>query len=38
MEKTLLSEIKSVANEYTSKEWVAVIAGVLTFVILTGLC
>ena len=37
-EQTFLSIIKEEAKELTAKEWVAVIAGVLTFVILTGLC
>lgn len=37
-EKSLITEVKLVSNEFTAKEWAAVVAGVLTFVILTGLC
>ena len=36
--KTFVSEIKSVAQEFTVKEWAVIVAGVLTFVILTGVC
>ena len=37
-EKTFLSVIKEEVQELSVKEWVAVVAGVLTFIILTGLC
>lgn len=37
-EKNFISEVKSVASEFTAKEWVAVVAGVVIFVIIAGLC
>lgn len=37
-EKSFITEIKSVANEFTEKEWVAVVAGVLTFIMIAGIC
>lgn len=37
-EKSFITEIKSVANEFTAKEWAAVVAGVVIFVIIAGLC
>ena len=37
-EKNFISEVKSVASEFTAKEWVAVVAGVLTFMITAGIC
>ena len=36
-EKSFITEIKSVAKEFTAKEWVAIIAGVLIFIIISGL-
>ena len=36
--KDFLSVIKEEAQELSAKEWVAVVAGVLIFVILTGIC
>lgn len=36
-EKNFISEVKSVANEFTAKEWVAIIAGVLIFIIISGI-
>lgn len=37
-ENSFITEIKSVANEFTAKEWVAVLAGVLTFIMIAGIC
>lgn len=37
-EKSFITEIKSVANEFTAKEWVAVLVGVLTFIMIAGIC
>jgi hypothetical protein len=37
-EKTFIGEMKAVAGEFSKREWLAVAAGVLTFVILTGIC
>ncbi len=36
MEKNFITEIKSLASEYTAKEWIATIAGVLIFIIISG--
>lgn len=36
-EKNFISEVKSVASEFTAKEWVAVVAGVLTFILICSL-
>lgn len=37
-EKSFITEIKSVANEFTAKELAAVLAGVLTFIMIAGIC
>jgi hypothetical protein len=37
-EKNFISEVKSVASEFTAKERVAVVAGVLTFIMIAGIC
>ena len=36
--KTFISEMKSVANEFSAREWMAVLAGVVIFVIISGVC
>lgn len=38
MEKNFISEIKSLVSEYTAKEWIATIVGVLIFIIISGIC
>ena len=35
--KAMINEMKAVAAEFTSKEWMAVVAGVALFVIVCGL-
>ena len=35
---TFISEMKSVANEFSAREWMAVLAGVVVFIILAGVC
>ena len=37
-EKNFISEVKSVASEFTAKEWVSVVAGVLTLIMIAGIC
>ena len=37
-EKTFLGEMKAVAAEFSKREWLAVVAGVVIFVILAGVC
>ena len=36
--KNFISEIKAVAGEFSKREWLAIVAGVVTFVILAGVC
>ena len=36
--KNFISEIKAVAGEFSKREWLAIVAGVVTLVILTGIC
>lgn len=37
-EKTFIGEMKAVAGEFSKREWLAVVAGVVIFAILTGVC
>lgn len=37
-EKTFLGEMKAIAGEFSKREWLAIVAGVVTFVILAGVC
>jgi hypothetical protein len=37
-EKTFIGEMKAVAGEFSKREWLAIVAGVVIFVILTGIC
>ena len=36
--KELMNEMKAVAAEFSKGEWLAIVAGVVTLVILTGIC
>lgn len=36
--KNFFSEMKAVAGEFSKREWLAIVAGVVTFVILAGVC
>ena len=37
-EKTFIGEMKAVAGEFSKREWLAIVAGVVIFAILTGIC
>ena len=36
--KELMQEVNAVASEFTAKEWAAIVAGVVIFAILSGVC
>lgn len=38
MEKNFIDEIKAIVSEYTVKEWIVTIVGVLIFIIISGIC
>lgn len=37
-QKNFFSEMKAVAGEFSKREWLAIVVGVVTFIILAGVC